>query len=181
MDLADIGCGTGRLHDFLSGQFRSLTGVDVSEKSLAVARESHPGNTYFSYSGGRLPLESRSADLALAVCVLHHVPPGEWTSFAAEMIRILRPGGFALVIEHNPWNPITRRIVSRCPLDEDAVLLSKKDLAALFDGESIDRVLSRSILSVPAFSATMRRVDSLFGRLPFGAQHFCLARKSKAS
>ena len=42
------------------------------------------------------------------------------------MARVLRPGGIAAIFEHNPLNPLTRRVVSNCVFDEDAVLLRRR-------------------------------------------------------
>jgi len=179
MDLVDVGCGTAELHHHLGGSFRTIRGVDLSAESIAIAKRSHPDNMYATYDGGALPYAAESADLVLAVCVFHHVPPGNWGELAAQMMRILRPNGLALVIEHNPWNPVTRHIVNTCPIDRDAVLLSRPRLAELFRSAGAHALVSRSILSVPAFSPAMMRLDALFGRLPFGAQHYCLAVKAE--
>ena len=35
----------------------------------------------------------------------------------AEMLRPVAPHRIAIVIEHNPLNPVTRHIVSRCAFD----------------------------------------------------------------
>jgi hypothetical protein len=57
------------------------------------------------------------------VCVMHHVPLPQWTSFA------LRTGGLALAFGHNPYNPATQYIVKTCDIDKDAVLLRRRKTA----------------------------------------------------
>ena len=94
------------------------------------------------------------------------------------MARVLKPGGLALVFEHNPRNPLTMRIVNRCPFDADAVLLRSEKTIALFEQIGMIDVHTRYILSVPAANHTLRRVDRAFGRLPFGAQYYVSAQKS---
>ena len=44
---------------------------------------------------------------------------------------MLVPGGLCCIIEHNPWNPATRTIVRRCPVDVDAELSTARETAAL--------------------------------------------------
>ena len=44
---------------------------------------------------------------------------------------MLKPSGKIIVFEHNPLNPVTRRMVDTCPFDENAVLL--------YSHETIDR------------------------------------------
>ena len=61
-----------------------------------------------------MPVPDASVDVVFAICVVHHVPPAHWGAFAAEMARVLRPGGVAAIFEHNPLNPVTRRVVSNC-------------------------------------------------------------------
>lgn len=175
MRLLDVGCGVGHIHAHLGAHFAAIEGVDVSAASIEVARASYPQHRYRVYDGDSLPLPDAEVDLSLAICVFHHVPPAGWARLAAEMLRVLRPGGLALVIEHNPFNPLTRKIVRDCPLDRDAVLLRPATLRGLFRDAGALRVASRSILSVPPANGPLMTLDGWFGRLPFGAQYWCLA------
>lgn len=180
MDLLDVGCGIGNIHELIGQEFRSISGVDVSAASIEEARHRFPDYDYLTYDGHRLPYADASKDMSIAICVFHHVPPDDWDEVAAEMLRVLRPGGLALVIEHNPWNPVTRRIVNRCPIDKDAVLLSRPKTVDLFRRAGAARVQARSILSVPPKTDVLMRIDNMFGTLPFGAQYWCLAQKASA-
>lgn len=180
MDLLDVGCGVGAIHAFLGADFRSITGVDVSSASIVQARIDFPQHRYLSYDGLRLPIENSSVDMSMAICVFHHVPPEEWEILAREMLRVLRPGGVALVIEHNPWNPVTRRIVNTCPIDRDAVLLTRNTITELLHVAGAIEIVARSMLTVPPVNDLLMGLDSLFGRLPFGAQYYCLAKPGQA-
>ena len=177
VDLVDVGCGTAQIHSLIGGSLGSVVGVDVSEESLKEARSQFPQNKYVHYDGSVLPLETASADAAIAICVFHHVPPENWQQLANEMMRILRPEGMALIIEHNPWNPITRRIVSSCPIDDDAVLLNRRETAALLEKSGGVKIESKSILTIPPIGRVLSHMDLLLGSLPFGAQYYTLARK----
>ena len=178
MDLLDVGCGIGNIHELIGPKFRSLHGVDVSGTSIAEAKSRFPQYQYTAYDGNRLPVEDGSVDIALAICVFHHVPPAYWSQLAAEMLRVLRPGGVVLIIEHNPWNPVTRHIVNTCPIDADAVLLSRPRTVRLLKEAGAVKVSARSILSIPPKTDFLMTVDSLFGLLPLGAQYYCLAQKA---
>lgn len=177
MDLLDVGCGIGQIHDLIGPTFRSVTGVDVSSASIEQAQARFPGYRYLAYDGDRLPFPDAGFDMAMAICVFHHVPPAQWQSLAADMLRVLRPGGLALVIEHNPWNPVTRRIVNTCPIDRDAVLLTRGTTVDLFRKAGAAGVTARSVLSIPPKGEALMTVDGWFGRLPLGAQYWCLAVK----
>jgi SAM-dependent methyltransferase len=169
--LLDVGCGVGALHPFLRGMFGRISGTDVSAESLAQARANNPGLEYRPYAGNKLPYESGAFDVATAMCVMHHVPPQGWADFAAEMRRVVRPGGMACVIEHNPFNPLTRLAVFRCEFDRDAVLLRPGKTRSLLRNAGLHAVASRHFLLFPSARPLARRIERAVGPLPFGAQY----------
>src|SRR3972149_1665400 len=120
----DYGCGTGTATPFFLDILRaeSVVGVDLSAKSLEVARQTQTG----------LPVEYRlisdynpSATIDLAFCngVFHHIAPQERLEIVRWIGRCLRPGGIFALWENNPWNPGARYVMSRIPFDQDAVML----------------------------------------------------------
>lgn len=175
--LLDVGCGIGNIHGLLQGKFQSIAGVDTSAESMRVAAHDHAECDYRTYDGRHLPYEDGSFDMVMAICVFHHVPPGDWQQVADEMQRVVRVGGLILVIEHNPYNPVTRHIVNSCPIDEDAVLLAPRKLRSLFQGAGTTDVKTRSIVNVPPISNAFNRLDMMLGRLPVGAQYYLTATR----
>lgn len=172
----DVGCGIGSLHRHLEGAFASLNGCDVSEESIRRAGDDNPGVAYSVCTPVRLPYDDGTFDLAFASCVLHHVPPDGSQDFLREMRRILRPGGIACIIEHNPWNPLTRLAVFRCPFDKDAVLLRAARVEALFRETGLREIRSEHFLLLPRTGSLTRRVERALAGLPLGAQYACSAR-----
>jgi SAM-dependent methyltransferase len=172
----DIGCGIGSLHRHLKGVFASLSGCDVSEQSILRARTDNPDHAYSVCASAVLPYGDGSFDLAFASCVLHHVPPDAWREFFREIRRVLRPGGMACIIEHNPWNPLTRLAVLRCPFDKDAVLLSAGKVEALFRAAGFGEIRSEHFLLLPRAGRLARRWERALAPLPLGAQYACSAR-----
>ncbi len=179
LKLLDIGCGVGLYHEHFSGHVGTVCGVDVSKACLENARASNPEVDYKCYDGSHLPYESESFDAAVTICVMHHVPPEAWETFASEMGRILKPGGLAVVFEHNPRNPLTMRIVNRCPFDADAILLKSVMTEGLLLSAGMEQVQSRTILNVPPINRFFQNVDRLFSRLPMGAQYYTTGRKPR--
>lgn len=174
--LLDVGCGHGYIHPGLSAAGFRITGVEVAEEVLPLARQANPGVEYRGYDGHRLPFEDGAFDVATAICVMHHVPPPQWPAFASELRRVLRPGGLAIVFEHNPWNPATRYVVSHNEIDADAVLLPPPRLRDLLRGAGLADVSSRSILFTPFGSPVFRGIDRRLGWLPLGAQYYAMGR-----
>jgi SAM-dependent methyltransferase len=172
----DVGCGVGSLHRHLEGAFACVEGCDVSEESILRARRSNPDVAYSVCKSTVLPYDDGAFDLAFASCVLHHVPPGAWHDFFREMRRVLRPGGIACIIEHNPWNPLTRLAVLRCPFDKDAILLRARRVEALFRAAGFREIRSEHILLLPWTGALAGKVERALAALPLGAQYACTAR-----
>ena len=119
----EFGCGIGRNIPFLCETFRSaeIMGSDISAISLEIARTKNPG-IYF-WREGDVAAAQRNFDLILVAGVFHHIPTSERVAVARLLFSRLVSDGLVFVFEHNPYNPVTRRIVSNCPYDEDAVLL----------------------------------------------------------
>ncbi len=174
LELLDVGCGIGNLHPFFTGKVRSITGVDVSAECIATARQRNPSVVYRSYDGERLPFDDACFDVAFTICVMHHVLPQQWPTFARELRRVIKPGGIGLVLEHNPYNLLTRRVVASCVFDKDAVLLPARETQQLLRAAGFSNVVSRYILAIPAANWALQEVDRLFGRLPLGAQYYAV-------
>ena len=169
--MLDVGCGVGQSHPLYAPRLGSLTGTDVSAPCLDRAAARNPGVAYQAYDGTRLPWDDNRFDAVMTTCVMHHVPPAQWPQFAAELARVVRPGGLVTVFEHNPFNPLTRRAVNTCPFDDDAVLLSQRRTRALLRDAGLVNVQSRAILSIPPVGPVSRRVDLALGHLSLGAQY----------
>jgi ArsR family transcriptional regulator len=100
--VADIGTGTGYLLPALARHFRRVIAVEPAEtmRHAAQHRIEYYGLGNVLLSGGdlgRLPIAAATADLAMAILVLHHVPTPR--DSLAELFRITRPGGRVLIIE----------------------------------------------------------------------------------
>ena len=171
----DIGCGVGTMHPYVSPLFASIDGCDVSAESIERARRENPRINYAAYKAPRLPYDDASFDFATAVCVVHHVPPQDWARLFSEMRRVLRPGGLACVIEHNPLNPATRLAVLRCPFDDDAVLLRSATTHRLMRGAGFGDISTEFFLLLPTVSPVARRIERLMSSFPIGAQYACIA------
>jgi SAM-dependent methyltransferase len=172
----DVGCGTGETDRLLAGAFGSLHGADISEGLLEQARAANPDVEYRHHQPERLPYDDAVFDLTFCINVMHHVPPAEWSGFVGELRRVTRPGGLAAVFEHNPLNPVTRRVVSRCAFDADAVLLRRRDTERLLEEAGLAPVEGRYILFVPVGAAWARAVERPLRWIPLGAQYYVAGR-----
>jgi SAM-dependent methyltransferase len=173
----DVGCGTGSLATLIAGKVQRLVGVDVSAPSIAEASKRLPACEFHTYDGDSLPLENDSMDLVFTSCVMHHVPPQDWMKFIAEMNRVVRPGGLVAIIEHNPWNPLTRVAVSSCEFDRDAVLLTRKTARRLLNDAGLTVQHDAYMIFFPWDFGFFRAIEAQLSWLPLGAQYFVVGQK----
>jgi SAM-dependent methyltransferase len=173
----DVGCGVGSVDRFLAGRFGQLCGVDSVPAAVTQGATNHPEVTYLAGDGMALPFAPATFDLAFAVCVVHHVPPPHRRAFAAEVARVVRPGGLFVLFEHNALNPLTRLAVSRCEFDEGVVLLTRRQSNRLLTGAGLTAAETGDIIFTPFDTPWARRLDGWLGAVPFGAQHYVAARQ----
>jgi SAM-dependent methyltransferase len=177
----DIGCGVGATHQYLTGVFRRLAGVDISHAELEIAARANPTVDYAAADGEVLPYSDATFDVTFAICVLHHVEASARPRFISEMARVTRASGLLLIFEHNPVNPLTRLAVGRCAFDEDAVLVKQQSLRGLMKANGLKICEIRYILFFPWRSAVLRRTEGMLRRFPLGAQYYVAARRPSIS
>ena len=173
----DVGCGIGLVDRHLAPDVGELCGIDTSADCLRTAAETCPSAKFISYGGGRIPFADGTFDFAFAICVVHHVPPANWSAFANEMGRVLKPGGVAAIIEHNPFNPVSRHMVKHCPFDHDAVLLNMRQCARLLDGAGLRRLERAYTTFIPVGSPLVQALEDALWWLPLGGQYLVAAQK----
>ena len=174
----DFGTGIGASLPWLRVAFpeAEITGLDVSQKSLAVAEQRFPGLAKLvRYDGGTPPFEEGSFDLVFSACVFHHIDTARHVELLASLRRLLRPGGVLAVFEHNPINPVTRYIVATCPFDENAVLIPARDFARRLESAGFSRVETVYTGFFPGPLKALRPVERFMGRVPLGAQYYVVA------
>jgi ubiquinone/menaquinone biosynthesis C-methylase UbiE len=92
--LVDVACGSGAFLKDLGRTFprARLTGVDLSSAYLAEARRRSRAGLVQA-KAERLPFADRSLDGVTCVYLFHELPPNVRSRVAAELARVLRPGG----------------------------------------------------------------------------------------
>lgn len=92
--LMDVACGSGAFLRDLAEAFprAALAGVDLSPAYLAEAR-ARSGRGMVQAKAERLPLADDSLDAVTCVYLFHELPPRVRPIVAAELARVLKPGG----------------------------------------------------------------------------------------
>lgn len=97
--VVEVGCGLGRLAPWFKRRSARYTGVDIAAEMLSLARVLSPGGPFARADSSRLPFADDSIDLACTITVLHHNPYERQDAMLTELVRVVRPGGFLLLME----------------------------------------------------------------------------------
>lgn len=102
-DVLDAGCGTGAVLGLLAQSHPAghYTGIDLSEKMVAVAKKKQLANVAFLQGDcERLPFPPESFDAVLCSQSFHHYPNPE--DFFSSVKKVLRPGGRLILRDMAP-------------------------------------------------------------------------------
>jgi len=177
-NVLDFGCGDGFTTPILQRVLRAgaCTGVDVSAKSLDVARK-HFASKHIRYELLADLQAEEQMDLAYCNGVFHHIAPDERADALGLVRDSLKPGGLFAFWENNSWNPAARYVISRCPFDKDAILISPLAGRSLLKRAGFEIVRLDFRFIFPHALRKLRKLEDFANRLPFGAQYQILCRK----
>lgn len=179
--ILDFGCGTGSAAPFLLKELapKKILGVDVSAKSLEVARRAH-GSAHVQFQLINEYRPSGKIDLAYCNGVFHHIPPEERHDKVEYVRRCLRPGAFFSFWENNPWNPGTRYSMSRTPFDKDAIMLSPLQARRMLQAGGFEVLRTDYLFFFPRLLRWFRGIEPALSHFPLGAQYQILCRKRRS-
>ncbi|GMH42997.1 hypothetical protein BSKO_10919 [Bryopsis sp. KO-2023] len=118
MKMMDMACGTGRFLTFVKDNYPGMdvTALDLSPYYLSEARsnleywfnhtqkktpagKSSMKATYIQAPAENVPCETNSLDLITCIYLFHEIPTAVRGEIAAEMFRLLKPGGMAVLAD----------------------------------------------------------------------------------
>jgi ubiquinone/menaquinone biosynthesis C-methylase UbiE len=139
LSMLDLACGTGAFLSDLAVAFprARLIGADLSPAYLATARAAAPAAALVHAKAEQLPFADASLDAVCAIYLFHELPPKVRGVVAAEIARVLKPGGvFALADSIQPADePRLARLIEAFPAyfhEPYYESYAKTDLTALF-------------------------------------------------
>jgi ubiquinone/menaquinone biosynthesis C-methylase UbiE len=104
LNILDLACGTGRfIEDVVANWPRlNVTGLDLSPAYIEEAR-SRLGKsrslTFVEANAEAIPLASASQDAVTCIYLFHELPPKIRKVVVAEIARVLKPGGIAVIVD----------------------------------------------------------------------------------
>lgn len=156
--IADLGCGTGNIAATIAPQVKQVIGVDASAAMLKAAKkrcEELPNIDLRRGDLGAIPIEDATCDVALLLLVLSYLPTPAAT--IKEMLRILKPGGKAVIVDLLPHDrdDFRRQMDQRC-LGFDASEV-RSMLSGFVDQQVIDLPPEPDVKGPALFLATARK------------------------
>jgi SAM-dependent methyltransferase len=98
--VADVGCGPGHVAAWLAHHGVCAVGIDLSAAMVAAGRRDHPAVEFREGDFLDLPAADGEFGAVVAFYSIIHLEPGELPRAFAEIRRVLRPAGLALVSFH---------------------------------------------------------------------------------
>ena len=172
--ILDFGCGIGSMLKFLKENFdqSKFYAYDESMKSLEILKSLFP-DVECIYNLDT----SEKFDLIILSNVVHHIKSVDRNNVFKKIYKLLDDNGRLLIFEHNPYNPITLKIVANCEFDADAELIKKKKLVKLCIKNNFKLEKSGYIHFFPSKMKIMFNLEKYLKWLLLGAQYFCIFSK----
>lgn len=104
--ILDLGCGNGRLRNYIDPQLIPMGnyfGFDMSEELLNIARREHVGDHFFKGDFAQiLPFGADNFETIVGIASFHHLlSKSDQKQCLAELHRVLKPGGKLML---TTWN-----------------------------------------------------------------------------
>ena len=173
--ILDYGCGIGLSLPYLINNFpmSKISATDISENSLSLVSKNFPKIKVINDAN----LSNNSFDIIYCAGVFHHIDAKNRTLVLKKLFKCLNKNGILCVFEHNPYNPITRKMVSSCEFDNDAELITKRNMKHLIETSSFEILKSNYTLFFPKIFSKLNLIEPYIGWLPLGGQYFIIGEK----
>tara|TARA_B100001250_G_C19814188_1_gene797343 strand:- start:4434 stop:5105 length:672 start_codon:yes stop_codon:yes gene_type:complete len=173
--ILDYGCGIGLALPYFLSNFPNskISATDISEESLSLVYKNFKDINVISDES----LHVNSFDIIYCSGVFHHIPLKDRKHVLEKLFKCLNKNGLLCVFEHNPYNPITRKMVSSCEFDDDAELITKGKMRKLIEVSSFKILKSNYALFFPKLLSKLMLLERYLGWLPLGGQYFIIGEK----
>ncbi|MCL2049122.1 MAG: class I SAM-dependent methyltransferase [Defluviitaleaceae bacterium] len=101
MSVLDLGCGYGEnCAEFMRLGAANVTGLDISEKMLAVARDKTRGINYICADMGDLSAFEGSYDIVFSSLAVHYI--ADFSLLCSQIAGLLKNGGYFIFSQEHP-------------------------------------------------------------------------------
>lgn len=186
--ILDVGSGTSRQHPWYKENGFNVIGLDPSIELLKVAKRRNANIT--QADGLHLPFKNSSFDCVLFVSVLHHIGSyNKINKLFLESSRVVKPGGYICIIDHNIMCPYLPIILTTFPTDRNdpnvmAVSQFKLQYIIKSSNHDVKNLIYYGWVPnfIPKFSSLIfKSIESMLPKIPvlnyLSAQYIIIAKK----
>jgi len=153
-NILDVATGTGQQAFAFAKRGHTVTGVDLTDSMLDIARKHNKGGLVKleSADATHLRFEANSFDVSCISFALHDMPPNIREKVLLEMVRVTQPGGIIVMVDYDlPRNKISRALIYR--------------LVTLYEGEYYKQFIASDLDSLLRKTGIefVERLSVLFG------------------
>lgn len=186
--ILDVGCGDGVLAVKLAGMGADVTGIDASDRMIAVATaRAHAAGVNVQFQVGEidaLPFETEAFDVVVTVAVMCFVADAERS--VRELVRCVRPGGRLILGELGRWSlwAALRRLRGwfGSSVWRKARFRSHRELRALAEAAGLRKAVVEGAIFYPPFGLAARvlaPLDASIGRCTTAGAAFLVLTAEK--
>jgi len=165
-DLLELGCGTGHwTREFLSKGFH-VTGLDISDEMLNIARNKEMKGAHFIRGDAhKLPFEDGTFDICATITLLEFVDKPR--KVISEMYRVTSPGGRIILGVLNKYSIVglRRMFQSKKTIFSDAHFFSFSELKGILDKFGRNRVMGSTFCLPWKWALPYANLLEEFGKL----------------
>jgi demethylmenaquinone methyltransferase/2-methoxy-6-polyprenyl-1,4-benzoquinol methylase len=107
-EILDLCCGSGEAAAPWIDAGYAVTGLDISLRALDLATQRHPLMQQVEGLAEEPPLKDQSFDAIQLSVALHEFPRAEREQVLSSALRLLKPGGWLVVVDLHPADPLMR-------------------------------------------------------------------------
>lgn len=181
IQILNFGCGIGKSEEFINKYFTNcvICSVDVSEKSIDAAKEKNKifNNVEFIKfdTVEELQLNARF-DIIFVANVFHHIPHDLHLTTLKHLRSFLSTTGSLYIFEHNPKNPLTRKVFETCEFDVGCKMINSSLFIQMCVDTGYVTIIRRYILFFPKFLSFFSNLEKFLKWCPLGAQYYIKAK-----
>ena len=107
-EILDLCCGSGEAAAPWISAGYAVTGLDISPRALDLAAERHPLMQRVEGLAEAPPLKDQSFNAIQLSVALHEFPRAERELVLTSALRLLKPGGWLVLVDLHPADPLMR-------------------------------------------------------------------------
>ena len=162
--ILEIGCGAGRLTNYLIRKGFDAIGFDISETLINEGHSRYPDTMIFIASGGEdMPLKDSFFGIVLSFDVLEHIPDVD--AHLSEVRRVLKSGGFYLFQTPNKLTNVPFEIIKNRSLTKHNAYHCSLQTFWSLKRLLVAHGFEFGFVKVPVMNEFMeRKIKNVFGR-----------------